>query len=144
MLCDRERVVQVLSNLIGNAIKFSPSATTVRILAELADGAVRIINLDRLEVAVIRQGSQYYAYRNLCPHQGGPVCEGVRMPKVIDEIDGEGNFKGQRFDNDDMHIVCPWHGYEFHLTTGENVCDKRLRLKKYDVIERGGEIYVAV
>ena len=88
---------------------------------ELADGAVRIVQLGQLEVAVIRQGGKYYAYRNLCPHQGGPVCEGVRMPRVIDVIGADGLFKGQGYDQDDIHIVCPWHGYEFHLTTGENV-----------------------
>jgi nitrite reductase/ring-hydroxylating ferredoxin subunit len=111
---------------------------------ELEDGAVRIVQLGQLEVAVIRQDGKYYAYRNLCPHQGGPVCEGVRMPRVIDVINPDGTFKGQSFDQDDIHIVCPWHGYEFHLATGENVCDKRLRLKKYEVVERGGEVFVAV
>jgi nitrite reductase/ring-hydroxylating ferredoxin subunit len=111
---------------------------------ELKDGAVRIVQLGQLEVAVIRQGGKYYAYRNLCPHQGGPACEGVRMPRVIDVINPDGTFKGQSFDQDDIHIVCPWHGYEFHLATGENVCDKRLRLKKYEVVEHGGEIFVAV
>jgi len=43
-----------------------------------------------------------------------------------------------------MHIVCPWHGYEFHLSDGVHVADKRLRLQKFEVIERNGEVYVAV
>jgi nitrite reductase/ring-hydroxylating ferredoxin subunit len=111
---------------------------------ELADGAVRILEMDAVEVAVIYQGGKYYAYRNLCPHQGGPACEGIRMPRVIDVLNDDGTFKGQSFDEDDIHIVCPWHGYEFHLKTGENVCNKRLRLKKYDVVERDGDVYVAV
>jgi nitrite reductase/ring-hydroxylating ferredoxin subunit len=111
---------------------------------ELAEGAVRIVGLGGLEVAVIRHGGKYYAYRNLCPHQGGPACEGVRMPRVFDVIDADGFFKGQSFDSEDIHIVCPWHGYEFHLATGENVCNKQLRLKKYDVVERGGDVYVAI
>jgi nitrite reductase/ring-hydroxylating ferredoxin subunit len=111
---------------------------------ELADGAVRIVELGHLQVAVIRHGGKYFAYRNRCPHQGGPVCEGVRMPRVIDVIDKDGRFKGQCYDEDDIHIVCPWHGYEFHLATGEHVGDKTVRLKKYDVVERGGQIYVVV
>ena len=111
---------------------------------ELSDGSVRIVKLPQAEVAVIRQGGKYYAYRNYCPHQGGPVCEGVRMPRVVDVIDGDGMYKGQSFDQGDIHIVCPWHGYSFHLTTGENVCNKQLKLKKYAVIERGGEVFVAI
>jgi nitrite reductase/ring-hydroxylating ferredoxin subunit len=111
---------------------------------ELADGTVRIVKLGHLQVAVIRHGGKYFAYRNHCPHQGGPVCEGVRMPRVIDVIDEGGRYRGQSYDEDDIHIVCPWHGYEFHLTTGEHVGDKSVRLKKYEVVERGGQVYVIV
>jgi nitrite reductase/ring-hydroxylating ferredoxin subunit len=111
---------------------------------ELADGAVRIVRVKELEVAVIRHGGAYYAYQNYCPHQGGPACEGVRMPQVVDNIDAEGNVVGHAFDESDMHIVCPWHGYEFHLDTGVHVADPRVRLRKFKVVERDGGVYVAV
>jgi nitrite reductase (NADH) small subunit len=111
---------------------------------ELADGAVRILKLEELEIAVIRHGGKYYAYRNLCPHQGGPACEGVRVPQVVDRLDANGHFIGQGHDESDIHIVCPWHGYEFHLSDGVNVSDRRLRLKKFPVRERDGGVYVAI
>ncbi len=110
---------------------------------ELANGAVRIVTAGDIEIGVIRDGDRYFAYRNVCPHQGGPVCEGVRMPRVVDKIDDAGVFLGQTFDQETQHIVCPWHGYEFKLTTGENVCDSALRLQKFDVLERDGNVYVA-
>jgi nitrite reductase/ring-hydroxylating ferredoxin subunit len=43
-----------------------------------------------------------------------------------------------------MHIVCPWHGYEFHLKTGEHVANNNVRLQKFAVTEREGKIYVTV
>jgi nitrite reductase (NADH) small subunit len=43
-----------------------------------------------------------------------------------------------------MHIVCPWHGWEFHMKDGTHVIDSRHRLKKYDVVLRGDQVYVSV
>jgi nitrite reductase/ring-hydroxylating ferredoxin subunit len=63
---------------------------------------------------------------------------------VVDRIGEGGIYLGQAFDESDIHIVCPWHGYEYHLTDGTHVIDKRLRLKKYEVVTRDGGIYVAV
>jgi nitrite reductase (NADH) small subunit len=111
---------------------------------EIAEGGVRLIRVGREEIGVIRHRDKYYAYRNLCPHQGGPACEGLKLPQVVDRIGEHGVYLGQSFDEGDMHIVCPWHGYEFHLSDGCHVIDRRLRLKKYDVVKRNGEIYVAV
>ncbi len=111
---------------------------------ELADGAVRIVYFDKHEIAVILQDGAYYAYRNVCPHQGGPACEGIRVPRVIDVVDEHGAYHGQSYDKEQMHIVCPWHGYEFNLKTGEHPGNNRIKLKKYDIVERGGEVYVAV
>jgi nitrite reductase/ring-hydroxylating ferredoxin subunit len=111
---------------------------------ELADGAVRILRVKELEIAVIRHAGKSFAYHNHCPHQGGPACEGVRFPQVVDRVDAEGNVIGQGFDENDIHIVCPWHGYEFHLSDGVHVGDPRLRLRKFKVVERDGGVYVNV
>lgn len=111
---------------------------------ELADNEVKIVEVGSVEIGVFREGDCYYAYRNLCPHQGGPVCEGIRIPKVEIELDDEKKFRRHAFNTDEMHFVCPWHGWEFKLETGEAAADPRIRLKRYSVSERDGNIYVDV
>ena len=39
--CDRERMLQVFSNIIGNAIKFTPEGRSVTVLGRRVDGTVR-------------------------------------------------------------------------------------------------------
>jgi nitrite reductase/ring-hydroxylating ferredoxin subunit len=111
---------------------------------EIAEGGVRLVQVGKFEIGVIHHAGKYYAYRNVCPHQGGPACEGVKLPQVVDLIGEGGEYLGQKFDEDDLHIVCPWHGYEFHLKDGCHVANPQVRLKKYDVVQRNGEVYVAV
>ena len=41
-----------------------------------------------------------------------------------------------------IHFVCPWHGYEYDLKTGECVGDRRLKLKRFEVVHRGDDIFV--
>ncbi|GGE30999.1 (2Fe-2S) ferredoxin [Agaricicola taiwanensis] len=111
---------------------------------DIPDGGACILEVDNLEIGVIHHEGQFYAYRNLCPHQGGPACEGVRMAAVVDDVDAQNLFQGQKFNSSEMHIVCPWHGYEYRLSDGVNVCDARLRLKKFEVTERDGHLYVTI
>jgi nitrite reductase (NADH) small subunit len=112
---------------------------------ELKEGAALIVPIDpENEVGVYRHAGRYYAYRNRCLHQGGPVCEGLLLPKVEDVLGPDRSWLGQRFNEGEMHIVCPWHSYEFKLETGESATDPSLRLKRYDVIEREGAVYVVV
>jgi nitrite reductase (NADH) small subunit len=111
---------------------------------EVPEGGVRIVQAGAVEIGIFHRGGQYYAYHNHCPHQGGPACEGVQMPQVVDVIGEGGSYLGQTYDETDIHIICPWHSYEFHLSDGTHVCDKRLRLRKYDVVRRNGEVYVVI
>ena len=43
-----------------------------------------------------------------------------------------------------MHFVCPWHGYEYDMKTGECVSDRRLKLKKYEVVQKGVTISMSL
>jgi nitrite reductase/ring-hydroxylating ferredoxin subunit len=88
-----------------------------------------------------RRCGAYYAYSNVCLHQGGPACEGLMIENVVDIINPDRTYEGQKF-GDEMHFVCPWHGWEYDLKTGEMVGDRKQKLRKYEVVQRGDEIYV--
>ena len=109
---------------------------------QFADGDRRIVASERHEIGVFRWEGQFYAYRNICAHQGGPVCEGLLMHKVEDVLGPDQTFQGQRFSPTEIHFVCPWHGVEYDLRTGECAADRRLRLRSYPVLVRDGEVFV--
>ena len=110
--------------------------------AELREGERKIVPVGETEVGVYRVEGKLYAYENLCAHQGGPACEGLLMPKVEEVLGENKTYQSRRFNYDEWHIVCPWHGWEYDVATGEFVVNRKMRLKKYEVIEKSGKIYV--
>ena len=109
---------------------------------EIADGHTRLVKSGQLEIGVIFHKGEYYAYRNVCPHQGGPACEGLTIAKVEERLMPDKTSRGLYFSDTEMHFVCPWHGYEYDMKTGERVSDRRLKLRSYKVVEKGDEVYV--
>ena len=110
----------------------------------LADGERRIVFHGDIEIGVFRWDGKFYAYENLCVHQGGPACEGLIMHKVEDVLGPDRTWVGQKFSDDKVHFVCPWHGYEYDIRTGECAADRKLRLRSYNVVRRGEDIFVTV
>jgi nitrite reductase/ring-hydroxylating ferredoxin subunit len=111
--------------------------------SDLPDGDRRIVTAGSKEIGVFHKDGAYYAYSNYCVHSGGPACEGLVINRVVDLIAEDRTYLGQTF-GDEVHFVCPWHGYEYDLRTGEFVGDRKLKLKKYDVVRRGDDIYVVI
>ena len=68
--------------------------------ADLAEGAVRRVEVEGRAVLLHRQGSEVHAMENACTHAGGPLDEG----EVKDGV-----------------VTCPWHGSQFRLRDGQ-VC----------------------
>jgi nitrite reductase (NADH) small subunit len=113
-------------------------------LADFDEGEGRVFVLDGLEIGVYRRGDGVRAYENVCPHAGGPVCEGLVLGKVEPVIDEAGLIRGERFSDDEVHIVCPWHAFEFDVEDGRCKSDRRMRLRRYEVTVTDGEIRVDV
>ena len=111
---------------------------------EIADRDRKVIIDDDLEIGVFRLGDEYYAWESNCPHMGGPICQGRIINRVDEVLDDERRSKGFRFVDEDVHVVCPWHGFEFNIRTGAHPGDAKTRLKGFEVELRDGAVYVRV
>jgi nitrite reductase/ring-hydroxylating ferredoxin subunit len=112
--------------------------------AELGEGTRKLVPNGADQIGVIRAGGTLHAFRNVCPHQGGPVCEGLVVHKVEEVIGSDKTYQGMRFNDKELHIVCPWHGWEFDIATGRCAGDGKHALIRYKVIERDNSIYVVI
>jgi nitrite reductase (NADH) small subunit len=112
--------------------------------AEFSDPGRKVIALDRFEVAVFKLDGAFFAYLNHCPHMGGPVCQGKMIAKVDEIIADDRTSRGMAFSKTRLHIVCPWHGYEFDIRTGVHPGNARARLRKVAVAVSEGDVIVDV
>jgi nitrite reductase/ring-hydroxylating ferredoxin subunit len=74
-------------------------------------------------LALFNVGGKIHALEGVCLHRGGPVGEG---------------------DLEDTIVTCPWHGWQYDVTTGRNVFDDSIGLQTYDVHVEDGEVQVAL
>jgi len=111
--------------------------TLVGKAAEFKDGDRRIVFVGNNEIGVFREDGEYYAYSNYCLHQRGPACEGLTIAKVEEAIMPDQTSRGLYFSEDALHFVCPWHGYEYDMKTGECVSDRKLKLVATKSCRRG-------
>lgn len=103
-----------------------------------------VVDIGEKTIGIFRVNGRLFAYENTCPHMGGPVCQGLIIPAVREVINDNQVSTGYAFDESEMRIVCPWHGYEFKIETGSHPAKESIRLKAVPVEEAGGEVYVTL
>jgi len=111
-------------------------------VSDLADGRRVMVRLDGREVFVFEREGRYYAFENVCRHMGGPVGEGILIGKVEAVLDETGAQLYERFSTSEIHLVCPWHGWEYDIETGECAANRRMRLRRYEAVQRGEDVHV--
>jgi nitrite reductase/ring-hydroxylating ferredoxin subunit len=102
--------------------------------AEFLEGGRRLVNVAGREIGIFKVGGRFYALRNRCAHQGGPVCEGELLAWLKSERPGDYSFDESR-----KLLECPWHGWEYDISTGQSWFDPvKTRVRHYPVeIELG-------
>ena len=110
-------------------------------VGDIPPGERLITNVAGRSIGVFNVEGRFYALRNSCPHQGGPLCLGRTVGLVLATRPGEISYT-----REGEILRCPWHGWEFDLATGRSVFDpNRTRVKSYpvevDVEELQAETY---
>ena len=94
---------------------------------EIGPGERKIVEIGGRSIGVFNIAGRYYALRNRCPHQGGPLCAGFQLGSLRSQQPGE-----YEYDNAGEIIRCPWHGWEFNIKTGRSWFDpERTRVRSY-------------
>ena len=107
----------------------------VATLSELPPGARKTIELEGRSIGVFNVSGEFFALRNRCPHQGGPLCEGKLGFAIASDAPGE-----YLVTRPDEMIRCPWHGWEFDLRSGQSWWNPaRQRVRQYEVAVASGE-----
>jgi nitrite reductase/ring-hydroxylating ferredoxin subunit len=97
--------------------------------AEIPDGERRLFEIGGRSIGVFNVGGRFFALRNRCPHQGGPLCRGRLFGRLESNRPGEYTYDDGRY-----LLECPWHGWEFDLETGRSWFDPaRTRVRRYPV-----------
>jgi len=87
---------------LGQLLKVGrmPMARKIRLVHshEIKPGESATIDHDGREFVVFNIAGRFYTLPNLCPHIGGPLAGGAVNGHVV---------------------ICPWHGWQFDITTGQ-------------------------
>jgi len=110
--------------------------------SKFADPGRKVVACERFEVAVFKLDGEFFAYLNQCPHMGGPACQGKMIAKVEEIIAEDRSSKGMMFSKTKMHVVCPWHGYEFDIRTGVHPGNPRAQLRKIKIAVSGDDVII--
>ena len=96
--------------------------------AELPPGEKRVVHDSEtgMSYGVFNVGGEFFAVKNVCPHQGAPLCQGsihaTHRPSGVFEF---------RPDLSGRILRCPWHGWEFDVVTGKGLYDANSRVATY-------------
>ena len=97
--------------------------TKVAKRSDIPTGTGKAVEVGGKTIAIFNCEGTFYATENACKHRGGPL--------------GEGSLSGTT-------VTCPWHGWEYDVTSGACQMDPSIKVQKFDVKIDGDDILVSV
>jgi len=100
-----------------------PKFVKMAVLDELPVGAAKEVEFEGRVYALFNVDGKLACIDGLCPHQGGPLADGM--------LEG-------------CKVACPWHGWEFDVLTGTTPIGPKLKLDVFEVKVEGDDVLVLV
>lgn len=91
--------------------------------SELVPGSGKTVEIEGNQIALFNLEGKFFALNNTCVHRGGPL--------------GEGDISGNV-------VTCPWHAWEYDITTGCTLNDPSKKVNSYEVKLEGDDVLVKV
>ena len=88
---------------------------------EIPADSIREFQVEGATIAVANVDGKFFAINNTCLHRGGPLAEGELNGKVV---------------------TCPWHGWQYDVTSGKLIMNPTVGVNCYPVEIRGEDIFV--
>lgn len=92
-------------------------------ISDVPPGRIHEFQVEGKAVALANVGGKFYAINNTCLHHGGPLGEGELQDRVV---------------------TCPWHGWQYDVTTGKVVQNPSMGVACYPAEVRGDEVFVDI
>jgi nitrite reductase/ring-hydroxylating ferredoxin subunit len=103
------------------------------------EGERRLLELGGRTIGLFQLDGEYFALADRCPHRGAPLCS---SGEVVNAVEGVGD--AARVTREGALVRCPWHKWDFEISTGRCAVDARLRVRRYPVRVEGGELVVSL
>ncbi|MCI0658018.1 MAG: Rieske 2Fe-2S domain-containing protein [Acidobacteria bacterium] len=98
-----------------------PERVKVAVRSEVPSGAGKVVIALGRVLALFNVDGDFFAVDNSCPHRGGPLGEGYLQGRVV---------------------TCPWHGWQFDVTTGESPLNPRHHVRCVRLERDGEDLFV--
>ncbi len=92
-------------------------------IASVPPGASAEVVAEGKIFAVFNVNGTFFVLDGICPHAGGPLGKGVLRDNIV---------------------TCPWHGWQFDVSTGQHCLNQRLCQTQYEAKIEDGKVVVEI
>lgn len=111
-------------------------------VSDFPEGSHKVVKIGGRQIGVFNINGTFYGLPNVCPHQTGPLCEGKFLTGTM--ISNEDTGWTPEWIHDGEVMICPWHGLEYHVPTGQCMAFPNIRVRRYEVFVEDDKVKVKV